>query len=60
MEYEISKQIHDSEDSIDRVRYRIVRKDGAVRSIDDIGRKLYTENGSSVYYVCIVDMTDGI
>lgn len=60
VENEISNQIHDSDDSIDRVRYRIVRKDGAVRTVDDIGRKVYTENGSSVYYICIVDITDSI
>ncbi len=58
VENEIAEQIRNSEDSIDRVRYRIVRRDGAVRMIDDIGRKVFTENGSSVFYVCIVDVTD--
>ena len=58
VELDIAEQIHNSEDSIDRVKYRIVRKDGAVRWIDDIGRKVYSENGRSVFYVCIVDVTD--
>ena len=58
VEAEISNQIHNSDDSLDRVEYRIVRKDGAVRRVDDIGRKVFTENGGSVFYVCIVDVTD--
>ena len=58
VEREIANQIQLSEDSLDRVRYRILRKDGEVRMIDDIGRKVFTENGSSVFYVCIVDVTD--
>ena len=58
VEQEIGEQILRSEDSIDRVTYRIVRKDGAVRVVDDIGRKVFTENGSSVFFVCMVDVTD--
>ena len=57
-ENEIANQIYASEDCLDRVKYRIIRKDGAVRIIDDIGRKVFTENGSSVFYVCIADVTD--
>lgn len=60
VEQEIANQIQISEDSLDSVRYRIVRKDGEVRMIDDIGRKVFTENGSSVFYVCIVDVTDSM
>lgn len=58
VEENIAAQIRNSDDYIDRVKYRIVRKDGAIRMIDDIGRKVYSENGSSVFYVCIVDVTD--
>ena len=58
MEQAIGEQILHSEDSIDRVTYRIVRKNGAVRVIDDIDRKAFTENGSSVFFVCMVDVTD--
>ena len=60
VENEIEKQIHDSEDNIDRVKYRIIRKDGEIRMIDDIGRKMFTENGRSVFYVCIADITDSM
>ena len=50
VELEITNQIQTSEDSFDRVEYRILRKDVAVRSVDDIGRKVFTENGDSVFY----------
>lgn len=60
VEMEIANQIQNSEDSLDRVKYRILRKDGAVRMVDDIGRKVFTENGGSVLYVCIVDVTDSV
>ena len=26
--------------------------------VEDIGRNVFTENGSPVFYVCIVDVTD--
>ncbi|MGN0996928.1 MAG: ATP-binding protein [Candidatus Ventricola sp.] len=58
VERDIATQIYNSEDFIDRVKYRIVRRDGAVRRIDDIGRKAFTENGRPVFYVCMVDVTD--
>lgn len=57
---DIAEQIYDSEDFIDRVKYRIVSKDGVVRMVDDIGRKVYSENGKSVFYVCIVDVTESL
>ena len=57
VEQEIAAQFNASEDSLDRVRYRILRKDGKLRMVDDIGRKVFTENGRSVFYVCIVDVT---
>ena len=41
----INEQISDNEDNIDYVEYRIVRKDGSVRWVDDYGH--YTEMCSS-------------
>lgn len=38
VEWEITSQIHDSDDSLDRVEHRILRKDGEVRMVDDIDR----------------------
>ena len=58
VESEISQQIFDSEDSIDHVSYRIVRKDGAIRCVDDIGRKVHSENGIPVFYVSIIDTSE--
>ena len=58
VENDIAGQIRNSDNSIDRVKYRILRKDGAVRLVDDIGRKVFSENGSPVFYVCIADVTD--
>ncbi len=54
----IEEQIASSEDRTDHVIYRIVRKDGAVRWIDDYG--LYAETGDQggVYYVFISDITE--
>ena len=57
-ELEIANQVYNSEDMIDRVKYRILSKDGQIRRVDSIGRKVFTENGSSVFCVCIVDVTD--
>ena len=54
----IAEQIRGSEDKIDYVEYRIVRKDGAVRWVDDYGH--YTDTGAygGIYYVFISDITD--
>ena len=58
VESEISQQIFDSQDSIDHVSYRIVRKDGVIRCVDDIGRKVHSENGIPVFYVSIIDTSE--
>ena len=58
VESEISQQIFDSEDSIDHVSYRIVRKDGVIRCVDDIGKKVHSENGIPVFYVSIIDTSE--
>ena len=58
VENEIKRQFFDSTDSIDRVEYEIVRKDGKTRLIDDIGKKFYMDNGFSIYCVMIADITD--
>ncbi|MDO4477917.1 MAG: transporter substrate-binding domain-containing protein [Lachnospiraceae bacterium] len=55
IEGEIQDQIKVSPQNIDRVQYRIVRKDGKVLRVDDIGRKLYIQNGKAIYYVFVVD-----
>ena len=54
----IVKQIAGSADSMDYVEYRIVRKDGAVRWVDDYGHFTETLTYGGVYYVFISDITE--
>lgn len=58
IEAEIISQIKASDTCMDRVEYRIVRKDGAIRWIDDIGHKAFVEDGMPVFYVALVDITN--
>ncbi len=54
----IDEQIEDDEDKKDYVEYRIVRKDGAIRWVDDFGHYLETENCGGIYTVFISDITE--
>ena len=54
----ITEQIGKSENSLDYVEYRIIRKDGAVRWVDDYGHYTETEQYGGIYYVFISDITD--
>ncbi len=54
----IVKQIETGDDNMDYVEYRIIRKDGAVRWVDDYGQYSETENYGGVYYVFISDITE--
>ena len=54
----ISDQIAANEDNMDYVEYRIVRKDGQVRWVDDYGHYTETENYGGIYYVFISDITE--
>ena len=53
----VENQISSSEDNMDYVEYRIVRKDGAVRFVDDYGHYTKTEAYGGVFYVFISDIT---
>ncbi len=62
IEWEINDQIRNSEKNMDYIQYRMIRKDGEVRWIDDYG---HLENGSigaggGLFYVFISDITDTI
>ena len=50
-------QIRKSDQSLDHVEYRIIRKDGSVRWIDDYGHYVETEKYGGLYYVFISDIT---
>jgi len=54
----IQNQMNDSEDSMDCVEYRIVRKDGEIRWVDDYGHYTETEAYGGIYYVFISDITE--
>ena len=54
----IVEQIAKSEERLDYVEYRIIRKDGAVRWVDDFGHYTETEAYGGIYYVFISDITE--
>ena len=54
----IVDQIARSEENFDYVKYRIIRKDGAVRWVDDYGHFTETEAYGGIYYVFISDITE--
>ncbi|MBR5914247.1 MAG: response regulator [Selenomonadaceae bacterium] len=53
----IQNQIADDERFTDYVEYRIIRKDGAIRWIDDYGRLIKTKTYGDVFYVFVRDIT---
>ena len=54
----INEQIADDDERIDHVEYRIVRKDGSIRWVDDYGHYTETEQYGGIYYVFISDITE--
>lgn len=54
----INKQISTSDDNFDYVEYRIIRKDGSIRWVDDYGHYTDTEAYGGIYYVFISDITE--
>lgn len=57
VEGDIIGQIKQQKD-IDRVKYRIICKDGTVKTVLDYGRFVHTEMYGDVYYVFINDVTE--
>lgn len=57
VECDISSQIKRERD-IDRVKYRIVCRDGTERKVLDYGRFVHTDKYGDVYYVFLNDITD--
>ncbi len=60
IEWEIENQVKETDRNMDYIRYRIVRKDGEVRWIDDAGHLETSEyiDGPKMFYVFIQDVTD--
>lgn len=53
----VNDQIRMSNENMDHVIYRIIRKDGTVRWIEDYGHYTQTDNFGGIYYVFIADVT---
>lgn len=62
VEWEINEQIARSDSNMDCVRYRITRKDGEIRWIDDWGHleDSDSDDEKKLFYVFISDITDKI
>ena len=54
----IAQQIDASEDQMDYAEYRIVRKDGKIRWVDDYGHYCETKAYGGIYVVFISDITE--
>ena len=54
----IAQQIDSSEDHIDYAEYRIIRRDGRIRWVDDYGHYCETKAYGGVYVVFISDITE--
>ena len=62
VEWEINSQIEETDRNMDYIRYRIIRKDGEVRWVDDVGHLETSEyiDGPKRFYVFVSDITDSI
>ena len=54
----VPEQIRSSGDAMDFVEYRIIRKDGTVRWVDDYGHYTETEAYGGIFYVFLSDITE--
>ena len=54
----ITEQVTGDKRQLDHVEYRIKRKDGQIRWVDDYGRLAHTEDRGDIYYVLIRDITE--
>ena len=54
----IVNQISSSEDQMDYAEYRIIRKDGSIRWVDDYGHYAETKAYGGIYVVFISDITE--
>ena len=58
VEESVRRQIDAGENDLDYVEYRIVRKDGAIRWIEDYGHFVHTERYGDIFYVFVEDATE--
>ncbi len=60
VEREIREQIAGSSDALDYVEYRIVRKDGVIRWVEDYGHFIHSDLAGNFFYVFITDATEKV
>ena len=60
VEDSIGTQIAHSGEKLDYVEYRIIRKDGTVRWVEDYGHFVHTQDYGDLFYVFIEDATERI
>lgn len=58
IERSIKEQIANNYYDLDYVEYRIIRKDGVVRWLEDYGHFIHSESVGDIFYVFISDATD--
>jgi len=58
VEQSIREQIANSQYDLDYVEYRIIRKDGKIRWLDDYGHFVHSESVGDVFYVFVGDATE--
>ena len=57
VETSIRRQIVDSSDRMDHVKYRFIRKDGSVGMMDDYGHFDHSDTLGDIYYVFVQDVS---
>ncbi|WP_303226309.1 PAS domain-containing protein [uncultured Acidaminococcus sp.] len=55
VERDIRQQIVGSRSKLDFVNYRVIRKDGSVRRVEEFGHRVFIPGVGAVYYVFFLD-----
>lgn len=58
VEKSINEQIANSKYNMDYVEYRIIRKDGTIRWLEDYGHYIHNKSAGDVFYVFVGDATE--
>ncbi len=57
-EQSIKQQIFAGNNNLDYIEYRIIRKDGSIRWIEDYGHFVHTDSYGDIFYVFVEDATE--